>query len=84
MQVVGYLEIVGGRSRSPSQMPYCCIEKQQVIRTNDDLILDCCQYYFQQQLRTYLCTSDVNLRIAAEIAEHDGIVWILSSIAFHK
>lgn len=44
----------------------------EVIQSNDEFISDCCQYYYRQQLRTYLCTGDVNLRISVEIAERDG------------
>lgn len=61
-----------------------CVERGQVVQSNDEFILDCCQYYFRQELRTYLCTSDVNLGIGSEIAERDGIIWALSSLTSHK
>lgn len=51
---------------------------EEIVQSNDDLVLDCCQYYSRQQLRTYLCTADVNLRIGGEIAERDGHIQTIS------
>lgn len=36
-------------------------------RTNDSLILDCCQYFFRQR-RTFLCSKDKILAVEAESA----------------
>lgn len=36
-------------------------------RTNDGLILDCCQYFFRvRQCRTFLCSKDKLLAVEAE------------------
>jgi hypothetical protein len=63
-------------------LPY--IDTRKVDQLNDDFIVDCCQYYSRQQLRTYLCTADVNLTIGALIAERDGIEYFLTWLDSHK
>lgn len=42
-------------------------EEHGMERTNDSLILDCCQYFFRQR-RTFLCSKDKILAVEAESA----------------